>query len=90
MSEVTADMLLIWFVNVWVIATLVDQTLAVVGFTCLKASGLELDGSCGLGSKYVFNAVPFFQQASGTERAKMVLVWVFFVFVVLCVALGEA
>ncbi len=79
-----------WFLNVCVIATLVDQGMAVVGFAGLKAGGLELDATCGLGAKYMFNAVPFFKAASKTERAKIVLVMVFAVFLFLCIALGEA
>ncbi len=90
LTAVTADTSLVWFVNVCVVATFVDQGMAVVGFVGLRAGGLELDASCGLGNKYVFNAVPFFRGASGTERAKILLVMVFAVLLVLCIALGEA
>jgi hypothetical protein len=83
-------MYLVWFVNVCVIATLVDQCLAVVGFAGLQAGGLVLGATCGLGSKYMFNAVPFVQQASDTERAKVGLSWVFNICLVLCITLGEA
>ncbi len=90
LAEVTAGMHLVWFVNVCIIATLVDQGMAVVGFAGLQACGLELDASCGLGAKYVFNAVPFLKQASSTERSKMVMAVACAVFLFLCIALGEA
>ncbi len=90
LSEVTHGMHVVWFVNVCVIATVVDQCMAVVGFSGLHAGWLVLDATCGLGSKWCFNAVPFFKQASGTERAAIVRSCVFAVTLDLGVALGEA
>ncbi len=89
LADVPAGMGTVWFVNVCVVATLVDHWMAVVGFAGLKAGGLPLDASCGQGDKYVYGAVPFLRQASGTDRAKSVLRWVLAVFVLLCIALGE-
>ncbi len=73
-----------------VIATLVDQGMAVVGFLGLEAGGLELDANCGLGSKYPFNAVPFLRQASGTERAKAVALSCGTAYLIVLIAAGEA
>ena len=64
--------------------------MAVVGFFGLQAGGVQLDASCGLGDKYVFNAVPFLKQATGSERAKIVLAMVFGSYTLLCIALGES
>ena len=68
---------------------LVPQAMAVVGFFGLQAGEVQLDASCGLGDKYVLNAVPSLKQATGSERAKIVLACVFASFIVLCIALGE-
>ena len=89
-SSLTSDGLLPWFVCVCLVATVVDQSLAVFGFMGLEAGGLELDPTCGLGSQWMFAAVSFLRQASGSERAKVMGVICCCVFVVLCVAAGEA
>ncbi len=47
------------------VATLVDQSLAVGGFMGLEAGGLKLDADCGLGHGYMWDAAPFLRHASG-------------------------